>query len=620
MESFKKTSKPKRSKWRIQFGLRFIIVLTFLVAMGLSVYRRYNAYKAFDAIQGRAEYVRPEPTARGWSRLFDDSIYNVHHLSFHGILDIDDRDVSHVAKLPSIRRLSLHRTQVTDESTKHISGLTELEALSFQGTAITDKGLANFKRLKNLKSLSLRQTQVTNKGMLHLTGLTNMEELMLDGTQVDLSGIAKLGNMPKLKRLEMARSPACKDGNVWTRLSTFPSLEQVSIPWNEVSPSIEKPRLATLKQLRKLYGGSLQDYGEFPHLPMLEELKTQCSGDIHFEGLPQLRSLELSPTRWAKSTITVRQLPMLQLLRGVRGASIVATDLRLLKEVTLWGVEKIRVARVPKLQTIVLVGQAKTIVPSELEQSPRVENVSLVNSWLSPNSWRQLANARYLKHLTLSSVRLDMQAVDDLSQISQVETMYLMPKTDPKTGDGIPQKCRDLSFFRSMDRLHTLEIVDGPNEAFAMLSEVTSLTSLTLNTQYRDKTIPKDILEGICSLPKLTQLNLTSYTIDRDGAEALKRCKSLEYLDICFKAEDADISALVDVLCELKELRNLHFRTQPSEELRSSRFRAQLPPRVSEVHRIELARRLPHIESINFWTVTSESIEALSSIAYPASE
>ena len=142
-----------KSSFRLQFGLRTILILILLVCVGSSAYRRYAAYKAIDAIQKKAGFVRPDPKATGWRRIFSNDVYKVHHLSFHNSFGVTDEDVAAITRLPWLRRLSLHRTAVTDKSANYVSKLKHLEALSFQGTPITDDGLAKLAKLRKLKSL-----------------------------------------------------------------------------------------------------------------------------------------------------------------------------------------------------------------------------------------------------------------------------------------------------------------------------------------------------------------------------------------------------------------------------------------------------------------------------------
>lgn len=110
-------------------------------------------------------------------------------------------------KLPRLRWLSLNLTSLPDTALEHIKQMPTLERLRLHQTRVTDEGLANLSQLVKLKILDLSQTQVTDAGLVHLQSLTALEELDLRNTQVTEAGADKLrARLPTAKILIKTRS------------------------------------------------------------------------------------------------------------------------------------------------------------------------------------------------------------------------------------------------------------------------------------------------------------------------------------------------------------------------------------------------------------------------------
>ena len=234
----------KKRGW-LQFRLSSLGLLVLFVALGLTGYRRYVAYQALVTVSRKAEYVRPIPaTPSGWSKFFDDSVYDVRHLSFHDKAQVTDDDMAHVARLKSLRRLSLHRTAVTDASAESIAKLKKLETLSLHRAQFTDASMELIGTLRNLKSLNLNYTKVTGDGIRHLIKLPHLEELRVEGipfAKNDLEHIAKLDSLTDI-RLEAncgfswRSMPALKSAHVFLKnsnddisITDLPALEKLTI-------------------------------------------------------------------------------------------------------------------------------------------------------------------------------------------------------------------------------------------------------------------------------------------------------------------------------------------------------------------------------------------------------
>ncbi|WP_171184273.1 leucine-rich repeat domain-containing protein [Alienimonas chondri] len=80
----------------------------------------------------------------------------------------DDKLSRKLTLLPTLRRLHLERTKITDDALVAVGTLEKLEYLNLYGTAVTDAGLPNLRALPDLRSLYLWDTQVTTDGVLAL--------------------------------------------------------------------------------------------------------------------------------------------------------------------------------------------------------------------------------------------------------------------------------------------------------------------------------------------------------------------------------------------------------------------------------------------------------------------
>ncbi|MGZ5134733.1 MAG: c-type cytochrome domain-containing protein [Flavitalea sp.] len=75
---------------------------------------------------------------------------------------IDDSSVSIISQYPSLRRVHLTNTRVTDKGLAFLVSLKELHTLNLVGTSVTAKGLLALSKLKNLEHLYLNQTPISS--------------------------------------------------------------------------------------------------------------------------------------------------------------------------------------------------------------------------------------------------------------------------------------------------------------------------------------------------------------------------------------------------------------------------------------------------------------------------
>jgi uncharacterized membrane protein len=81
--------------------------------------------------------------------------------------------------------LKLGRTNLRDSNMSNIAQLIHLTRLSLEHTAISDKGIQQLKSLQNLQYLNLVGTRVTTQGILQLKGWKTLHSLFLYQTNVN---------------------------------------------------------------------------------------------------------------------------------------------------------------------------------------------------------------------------------------------------------------------------------------------------------------------------------------------------------------------------------------------------------------------------------------------------
>ena len=199
-------------RWRFQFSIRSLLVLTVAVAIpcgwlavemekakeqaevvnvleGLGGRVRHdNSYDASGKYIPNAQLPGPEFLRQRLGADFFTSVVYV--------WSYDDRFTNvgliAVKKLPQLRMLALAATPVTDAGLRNLSGLRQLRKLAIQEMPITDKGLKNLAGLNNLEWLKLLDTRITDVGLKHLMGLSKLKELDLKETNVTDEGVKKL--------------------------------------------------------------------------------------------------------------------------------------------------------------------------------------------------------------------------------------------------------------------------------------------------------------------------------------------------------------------------------------------------------------------------------------------
>ena len=380
-----------KKRW-FQYRLRSLAFLVLVAAVGLSLYRQHVGRRILKVVQDKAKSVWPEPKAKAWLWIFDDSIFKVQQLSFEDKPQFTDQDAIQVAKLSRLRRLVLKGTSISPAAAKPISKLSNLSTLSLDGTQTDDAAVAEYAELKGLKDLGLSRTEITDAALAHIANLSSLERLQLHQTRVTAFGLEKLFNLTNLRTVGLS-TPSEFD---YKALSGVRSLEELRIssrPFGELSSNLGIEHLALLPNLRRLTFANLDstgtktDWSQFPHL---EELKITTTNGLSIINQSRIKSVDIRIAGAANRDITLENLPNLEQITFAMGH---------------WSPNKLIIRRVPKLKKL-----ESNWVSVTLEDAPSLEELSVQGWSEGPHGTASLevkTNLKKLRSVALKAVKLD---------------------------------------------------------------------------------------------------------------------------------------------------------------------------------------------------------------------
>jgi len=165
-----------------------------------------------------------------------------------------DEDLAYVARIPTLKRLDLSFTLVTDKGIKELEQLRQLEELNLEtaealtdasmnyvkniptlrklnvrGVDITDVGMPAIAEMTALRSLDLSHTMLEDVGLEHLPALSDLEELYLGGDMITGINLNFLKLLPKLKKLSLDGIQRRNAGACWTPRVTDLDLDTIAL-------------------------------------------------------------------------------------------------------------------------------------------------------------------------------------------------------------------------------------------------------------------------------------------------------------------------------------------------------------------------------------------------------
>jgi hypothetical protein len=161
-----------------------------------------------------------------------------------------DANLVGLEELGQLGWLRLTGPNISDAGLRHVENLTGLRFLDLNGTGIGDDGLEHVKGLAKLETLCLNGTMVGDAGVGCLEGLTQLRVLSLESTEVGDAGLGHLEGLRQLESLDLGFT-AVGDGGI-RHLAGLSRLGEVDITGTLITDAaLECVRgLSRLRQLR----------------------------------------------------------------------------------------------------------------------------------------------------------------------------------------------------------------------------------------------------------------------------------------------------------------------------------------------------------------------------------
>lgn len=234
------TARPRR-RW-YQFSIVSLLILTMVVALLVARFavparRQHDAVKRITELGAEVLYDYQEsgaqnPPGPAWLRkLIGDDFFQrvqsvslsndrfnspeevyaaivqirrlptIHSLYISSPGGLNDLTVSEIARLDSLKFLSIHHVSLTAEGLAQLARLSNLSWLRLSG-AFDEAGLASFARLEKLAYLDL--WNIDDRTLLRVAELSHLKRIVIVGfTSSDSTGLAKLSKLDHLTDLKI---------------------------------------------------------------------------------------------------------------------------------------------------------------------------------------------------------------------------------------------------------------------------------------------------------------------------------------------------------------------------------------------------------------------------------
>lgn len=108
--------------------------------------------------------------------------------------------------LELVTEIKAANSKVTDHGMALIHKLPSLQRLDLVGTTVSDKGCESIGKVSSLEELTLSGGLISDVGMAHLANLTQLKKLVVNGTKIGLAGWEIIGQLPALEEIWIQQS------------------------------------------------------------------------------------------------------------------------------------------------------------------------------------------------------------------------------------------------------------------------------------------------------------------------------------------------------------------------------------------------------------------------------
>lgn len=241
------------------------------------------------------------PPGPAWlRRVLGDRMFYVPDDLFLERYDIKDDDLAVLGDLPSLRKVDLSGTPITDAALAYLDPLEHLEELKLGGTKISSRAIADLDRFADLKALVLPEFE---SGVYHvedlevLSRLGKLEELVMHFNPLGEKGLSYVAGLTRLRRLGI--NGYAGPAGSFRHLAALENLEWLVASTSETSDE-DVAHLSRCQNLRvlSLYGGNFTPSG-CAAIARLKNLEDVTLFKLHidernvesFLKLPKLKTL-----------------------------------------------------------------------------------------------------------------------------------------------------------------------------------------------------------------------------------------------------------------------------------------------------------------------------------------
>ena len=157
----------------------------------------------------------------------DDVLADVARLTSLRVLSVantrvTDRGLTACRGLVRLRTLDLSNSDIAGLSLQELGPLSDLRVLSLMNTEVSDVGFRRAPNFPKLESLDLSHTKITDDSLDKLSQYTSLLSLELRATETGTAGFTFLSHLKRLRYFNAAGT-ICTD-SVWPRLAQLPDL------------------------------------------------------------------------------------------------------------------------------------------------------------------------------------------------------------------------------------------------------------------------------------------------------------------------------------------------------------------------------------------------------------
>lgn len=500
--------KPGR-RW-LQFSLRGLLVLTFLVAMGVGwignerrkVWLKDRAISEIRRLRG---IVVSDPSSIGHNADLDQPASGLHALWRERLLG---------EKYEPIVEAVIFPPGASPEALAHLKHLPGLRHVDLIGACIGDESVEEILRVRSLEDLNLSATNITDIGVAKLASLPRLEKLALDHTTVTDRSLDVLDGLP-LTRLSVG------DTNVSPARAERFEAEHPDMGQFVFAPCPSREyRDAAIHLVR---AGATVERCRTPQ-PVWQGLTLRSGKEK--EDRSYSTHVELNWHSWGGGLDDLVWLGELGPIQSLQVYNPVGFDEELLRTVC-------RHAALCRLE--LGYGQPLPLPASSFEPltESTIEDLCLEFDWFERQNLDFLAEMKSLRCLTLrnySHRRLPDRSVQCLPDCASLETLVL---------EGVGLSEETVAVFAECEGLKNLvlryAVLD--EAAQARIRCIQSLRALSIDARCGFE-VPHVNLVQVGVLPALEELDLRCRFLAEEELDVLAQCTNLRRLGLVFSGVD----------------------------------------------------------------------------------